>query len=212
MSNFALLICIVTRNYGDIIAKASSNAGATGGTILMGRGTASNKILQILGIGDSGKDIFLCIIEQQKKITIQKAIKTVCSKYKMSNGIMFTTNVSAKLQSNIYKKGEQNMQETNTTLITLIVNRGFADDAMEQARNAGASGGTILTARGTAKSGDAKFFGIDIVSEKEMLLIIVEKNKYNAVFEAIKNLKCLSTPGTGIIYSSPAYDFTTLGK
>lgn len=40
-------------------------------------------------------------------------------------------------------------------LFAFIVNAGFADDAMAAARKAGAPGGTILKARGTASGEDA---------------------------------------------------------
>ena len=36
-------------------------------------------------------------------------------------------------------------------LIIAIVNRGFADDVMSAAKSAGATGGTIMNARGTGK-------------------------------------------------------------
>ena len=57
-------------------------------------------------------------------------------------------------------------------LITVIVNSGYADDVMAVAKKAGASGGTILGARGTGTEEDVKFFGITLVPEKEILLIV----------------------------------------
>ncbi|HOS31446.1 MAG TPA: P-II family nitrogen regulator, partial [Treponemataceae bacterium] len=97
-------------------------------------------------------------------------------------------------------------------LITIIVNAGFADDAMDAARKAGASGGTILNGRGTGKAEDVSFFGITIVPEKEVLLILVEKGKSPAILEAVKNLECLTGPGTGIAYCTEVSDFVQLGK
>ena len=54
---YKLIISIVPHNCGEIIACAAVEAGATGGTILMGRGTAQNNILQLLGLGETSKDI-----------------------------------------------------------------------------------------------------------------------------------------------------------
>ena len=97
-------------------------------------------------------------------------------------------------------------------MISVIVNKGYADDAMAAARKAGAGGGTVITARGTAREDDEKFFGVHIVPEKEMLIILVESGKKDAVLNAIKNLRCLSEPGSGIAFCAGVDDFILLGK
>ena len=45
-------------------------------------------------------------------------------------------------------------------VIFAIVNAGYAEDAMEVAREQGARGGTILSGRGVAREKEAAFFGI----------------------------------------------------
>ena len=106
------------------------------------------------------------------------------------------------------------MSKTNfeNTMITVIVNKGYADDVMAAARNAGAGGGTVVSARGTARETDARFFGMHIVPEKEMLIMVVSSDKKDAVISAIEEMKCLKEPGMGIAYSCAVEDFTTLGK
>ena len=102
--------------------------------------------------------------------------------------------------------------EMERDLITVIINKGYADDAMAAARKAGAGGGTVINARGTAREDDAKFFGMHIVPEKEMLCIVVEHEKKDAVLEAIRTLPCLAEPGSGIAYCSAVSEFVMLGK
>ena len=96
-------------------------------------------------------------------------------------------------------------------LITLIVNKGYAEDAMAAARSAGARGGTIINGRGTAKEGDEKFFGMEIVPEKDILMILVENSQCDAVIDAVKKLPCLQSPGSGITFCADAHDFASLG-
>ena len=103
-------------------------------------------------------------------------------------------------------------QNCQKELITVILNKGYADDAMAAARKAGAGGGTVINARGTAREDDAKFFGMHIVPEKEMLMIVVDEDKKDAVLEAVKSLDCLSVPGSGIAFSSSVNEFSLLGK
>ena len=113
-------------------------------------------------------------------------------------------------QVEIEEEGENKM--ATHTLITVILNTGLAEDAMAAARKAGASGGTIINARGTGKEEDVSFFGIQIVPEKEMLIILAEKSQETAILEAIRTLPCLQKKGTGITFCSDVNNFTTLGS
>lgn len=107
---------------------------------------------------------------------------------------------------------DENMAENSNEMITVIVNKGYADDIMAAARKAGAGGGTVLNARGTARENDKRFFGMHIVPEKEMLVIVVPSEKLESVLAAIKAVKCLKEPGMGIVYNSKVEDFALLGK
>ena len=212
MSPFILLVAIVPRNKGTALIQAACTGGATGGTIVTGRGTASNKVLQVLGLGSSEKDIAYTVVPAEKRESVIHSVQNFAVAEKRGFGILFTLDVMAKWQGGQIQSGEYTMQAIERKLITLIINKGYAEDAMAAARAAGASGGTVINARGTAREGDAKFFGVTIVPEKEMLLLIVENEKAEAVFEAVRNLPCLAEPGSGIMYSSPAADFTLLGR
>ena len=91
--------------------------------------------------------------------------------------------------------------------INIIVNKGYAEDAMAAARKAGAGGGTIISARGTAKEGDSTFFGVEIVPEKEMLMILVPHDKCDAIVQAVSSLACFEKAGSGIIFSNKVESF-----
>lgn len=101
---------------------------------------------------------------------------------------------------------------TPHTLITCIVNKGMAEAVMEVARKAGASGGTILPARGTGKEEDAKFFGFPWVPEKDMLLMLVGADLTGKVLEAIKKVPALEEPGSGISFCIDVERFISFGK
>ena len=83
---------------------------------------------------------------------------------------------------------------------------------MAAARSAGAGGGTVVNARGTARETDERFFGVHIVPEKEMLIMIVPADKKEPVLKAIQEVKCLKEPGMGIAYSAGVENFCQLGK
>jgi len=214
-----LLISIVPHNSGEFITDTAKKAGAGGGTIAMGRGTASNGILQLLGLGDTSKDIVYIILEDEKYQDAKDAIIQACEN-KKHFGVLFSLEVGdfvkAGSKKSVEKTGGDSMAENEKKetyqMINVIVNKGYAEDAMEAARRAGAGGGTIMGARGTAKEGDAAFFGMKIVPEKDMLIILVPNDKKDDIVEAIKALPCFAEAGSGIIFCNEAQDFTVLGK
>ena len=57
MSSFNMIIGIVPRGSAELLTHAAAEAGAGGGTISRGKGTAANSILQLLGFADSDKDL-----------------------------------------------------------------------------------------------------------------------------------------------------------
>ena len=214
--SYKLIVTIVPHNFGDEISSIAVKAGAGGGTVLMGRGTAENSVLQLLGLGDTSKDITYNIVDQNIEQKVREAIIEETKKKKNHFGVMFSILLgdfmkAGAVQQNI--EGEKIMEQTDSyEMINMIVNKGYAEDAMAAARKAGARGGTIIAARGTAKEGDAKFFGMEIVPEKEMLMILVPCNQKDEIIASIKQLKCFEKAGSGIIFCNKASDFTTLGK
>ena len=216
--NYKLLVSIVPHNSGELISNAAKSAGAGGGTIAMGRGTASNGVLQLLGLGDTSKDIVYIILEEEKCEAARAAIISA-SEAKKHFGVMFTLEVGSFVKAGNIKenevsetKGGRSMAAGTYQMINVIVNKGYAEDAMEAARKAGAGGGTIIGARGTAREGDAAFFGMKIVPEKEMLMILVPAEKKADIVAAITDLPCFAEAGSGIVFCNEAQDFTVLGK
>ena len=211
---YRLIMCIVPHESGELITNAAKQAGAGGGTILYGRGTASNNVLQLLGLGDTAKDITLNIVEESSIDSILNAIIQTCQEKKAHFGVMVTMDINdftkAGSMTETSNKGEETMAEYE--MINVIVNKGYAEDAMAAARKAGAGGGTIIGARGTAKEGDATFFGVEIVPEKEMLMILVPADKKEAIVSAVSDLPCFQKAGSGIIFCQAARNFTLLGK
>ena len=95
-------------------------------------------------------------------------------------------------------------------LVVCIVNAGFSLNVMEAARAAGARGGTILRARGTANPEAEEFFNITIQPDKEVLIILVPSDIKDAVIQAIHKTNGISTEGQGIVFSLPVERTTTV--
>ena len=97
--------------------------------------------------------------------------------------------------------------ESSDIQITFIVSHGDAYDIMTAAREAGAKGGTILNAHGTRKEDDVQFFGMTLALEKEMLVIVAEKDEATNILNAVKDLPVFKKTGGGIIYTTEVKRF-----
>ena len=102
------------------------------------------------------------------------------------------------------------MTTNNHEVIFAIVNAGFAEDAMDVAREQGVRGGTILNARGVARADEAAFFGINIHHEKEILMMVVEKDIKDNVLNALYKEMGMAKKAQGIVFALPVSDVAGL--
>ena len=102
------------------------------------------------------------------------------------------------------------MKTDNHEVIFAIVNSGYAEEAMEIAREQGVRGGTILNARGAAREKEAVFYGITIHAEKEMLMMVVESAIRDNVLNALYQHLGMGKKAQGIAFSLPVSDVTGL--
>ena len=102
------------------------------------------------------------------------------------------------------------MTTNNHEVIFAIVNAGFAEEAMDVAREQGVRGGTILNARGVARANEAAFFGITVHHEKEILMMVVEKDIRDKVLNALNKEMGMAKQAQGIVFSLPVSDVAGL--
>ena len=98
----------------------------------------------------------------------------------------------------------------NYELIVTIVNEGFSELVMNAAREAGARGGSITHARGTANKDIEKKYGVIITPTKEMIYILVNSNITDAVMAAINKAAGMDTTGQGITFALPVSNVSGL--
>ena len=102
------------------------------------------------------------------------------------------------------------MTTKNHEVIFAIVNAGYAEDAMRVAKEEGARGGTIISGRGVAREDEAAFFGITIHADKELLMIVVEKEIRDKVLHALYKQMGMQQKTQGIVFALPVSDVAGL--
>ncbi|MBR3611486.1 MAG: P-II family nitrogen regulator [Oscillospiraceae bacterium] len=98
------------------------------------------------------------------------------------------------------------------SLVIAILNRGFSDVAMSAARNAGARGGTVISARSSGLHEEETFFGISILPEKEVVMILTSDETKKAIMRAIIKHVGIETDGGGLIFSLPVTDVEGISR
>lgn len=102
------------------------------------------------------------------------------------------------------------MADNKFELVVCIVNAGFSQIVMQAARSAGAKGGTIIHARGSANPEAEEFFNINIQPDKEMLILLVPGEIKDAILQAIYKVAGTGTDAAGIAFSLPVSRTTTI--
>lgn len=213
-SRFLLLITVVRKSRGERVVEIVRGAGAAGSTILMGRGAADSRILRLLFLGDTEKELVFTIAPADQMGSIIEALKSASDLCRKTPGIGLTIDVTFLARSGApqpFTFSGENAMPAGRSLICAIVNSGFAYDIMQAAREAGAKGGTVVRARGTASEKDSSFFGITIVPEKEMILILATDSECPPILEAVRGCPFFSEPGAGIVFCLPVSQFFQLG-
>ncbi|MBQ9345164.1 MAG: hypothetical protein IJT88_08135 [Kiritimatiellae bacterium] len=231
------LLAIVPRPHGQHAYEAAYAAGAPGGTLLPARVLATSSILQLLGLGDTSADVLLTVVPDDRTSAIAEAIRAYAAHARLRSHLVLAIPALHFLRAAptpLALTPEKEPPMTTPTpatpatpaenadpapdsssapfrLIIAILNKGYAEDAMAAARAAGATGGTVLSARGTAKPGDAEFFGVPLVPEKDQLLILAAADLAPAVTAAIQALPCFAQKGSGVLFTLPATAFLPLG-
>ncbi len=95
------------------------------------------------------------------------------------------------------------MEQTKSTkLVIILVNAGHAEDVIDLAREAGATGATILNARGESAKHEV-FMGITVDSEKEMIMILAESDVADRILAVVKEKAGIKTEAHGVAFSLP---------
>ncbi|MGI5986064.1 MAG: P-II family nitrogen regulator [Clostridiales bacterium] len=195
---------IVNFGLGSKLLHAAKSHGIPGGTILLGKGTVNNRILEFLGLSDIRKEIVFMVADRN---TIYQALEKLNKEFKFekpNHGIAFTTSIRSLIGTRIGRIDslieERGVDIPMYHAITVIVDKGKAEYVIEAATEAGSKGGTIINARGSGIHETSKLFSMEIEPEKEMVIILSEVENTDAIVSSIREHLKLDESGKGILF------------
>ena len=177
MSSLFLMITITDRRSTDGFLQLYKSHGVTVSMRTVGSGTAVQETLSTLGLEQTEKAVLFAMITAETWPGLQKDLRRKMRIDVPGTGIAFIIPVSSiggkrALQfltehQTFALKEESTLKDTRYELLLVIANQGHTGSIMDAARAAGASGGTVIHAKGTGKEGAEKFLDISLAAEDE---------------------------------------------
>lgn len=185
--------------------------------IFHAQGTASSEIMNTLGLSGEDKNILFCtlpkpfadhmLIQLQKKLHLGIPNSGIAFTVPIlgCSGRMFQLmeHLPTEEKQTVLGRYESEMIENEYAMIMAIVNQGFSEEVMDAARPMGASGGTVFHSRRIGNEEAMKFWGIRIQEEREIILILAQKQNKLPIMQAICQQCGMQSEAHGIVFSLP---------
>lgn len=186
---------------------------------LHGRGTAVQSMLDLLGIESTEKRIVLSVANEAKTQELFWELKRRLFIGVPGHGIALAVPIKSIAGGKTLRylnSGESNAKYTPELnyayeLIVVIANEGRTDLVMNTARNAGATGGTVLHGKGTGNAETQKFLNVSLAQEKEVILIVAKSAQKQEIMRSILKSAGPDTEAGAITFSLPISEVAGFG-
>jgi len=88
-------------------------------------------------------------------------------------------------------------------IILASVKTDITNKIVDAAKKAGATGATIIPARGTGIREAKTFFGLSLEAQTDVIMFLLEEHLVNSVLTTIGSVGEFNKPGTGIAFTLP---------
>jgi nitrogen regulatory protein P-II 1 len=88
-------------------------------------------------------------------------------------------------------------------IIIASVKTDITDHVVDTAKKAGATGATIIAARGTGIREAKTFFGLSLEAQTDIILFLLQADRVDKVLKIIGEVGRFDKPGTGIAFVMP---------
>lgn len=217
MNNLCMLFIIINAHDEKKILKVINQYKVGFKVVMHGMGTASSSLLEYFGLNDEEKTIITAVLPSVmcRYLFLELEKKVNFNEHGMGIAFSIPLSSSTKYMVDFYdncKMEEIEMEDGNQHLIVTIVNQGYAEKVMNEAKKSGATGGTTISGRGLENEKAIKFLNIAIEPEKDIVLILTSTEKKTNIMNAIVENCGLKTPGAGICFSLPVDNVAGISK
>lgn len=211
MSSMHFVIGVTARELEEEFVDCLGRAGAVPAFVSLGHGTVTPGILELLGLEKTEKSVLFSVCAHAVAHRVLRALTAQIGLNSPGRGIALTLPVSSmdrRLAAMLeggqpIERQEDEVMSLPYELIIAIVDKGTSDLVMDAAREAGASGGTVIHAKGTDAGRSRKFFGISLAEEREVVLIVVPAADKAPVMRSIAHQAGAGSETHALLFSLP---------
>ena len=203
MSSLFLMSTITDRRTADAFLQLYEAHGVNVTLRTVGTGTAVQETLSTLGLEKTEKAVLLAVVTAQTWQEVQRDLRRKMRIDVPGTGIAFTVPLSSiggkralgflTEHQTLTWKEESTLKDTRYELLLVIANQGYTGSIMDAARAAGAG-----------MEGAAPFLGMELVNEKELVLIVSRTAQKNRIMKAI--MDGADRRAGAIVFSLPVTD------
>ena len=214
-NRIVMLFSIMGRGKGKKYMDMLTEKGISFHIQMTARGTAPSEMMDILGLGNTDKDVIVSYATEQTCSSYIEALAKDVGATAGYGGLMMCFRLSAinRLTSEIINRSAPDSEEKGVTkkmanthkqqLILVTVNQGFTGQVMQTAKKAGAMGGTILRARQASADKLEQYGDIAAQEEKEVIAILAPESTAAKIMEEVNKEHGFHTNARGIITALP---------
>ncbi len=206
-----LIITVLDRAKEDIFISICESLGIIHNNSMLGYGTATSEHLEKYGLSETEKSVIMNTATADRVEKLLKSAKRRLMIDVPGNGVIMTIPVKsvgggralAYMTNDAKPDGKIPDMDFKYELLIVILNQSYMYDVMSYAKEAGATGGTVLHAKGTGTTNEKQFLGVSLATEKEVILITVKTEEKTKVMKAITENAGPDTPAGAICFSVP---------
>ena len=173
-------------------------------------------MMDILGLGSNDKDIIVSLAAEKSIKTLMADFGSNFTSYSQYGGLMMVLKMAAatklvtemlhhNLTQNYEKEGSFGAMknEHKHNLIFITVDQGYADEVMRVAKQAGATGGTIIKGRIADTDMFLELAEADVESNREIICIMAAQAVGAEIMESVNKEFGITSPAHGTICAVP---------
>ncbi len=203
MFEYSVIVTISKQGKASKILSKLKEVDVKGGTIVYGKGTASNEILKFFEYTSIKKEILFTVIKKERENEILEYMSKCFNFHKPNTGIAFSMPLIEVVTTNEHaKEGKKENLDMEYEVVFVVVDNHRGDEVVSIANRYGAKGATIIHGRGSGVHEKGSIFNITIEPEKEIVMMLIKANKHQEVVDGLSKELDIKSPGNGIIFSA----------
>jgi len=191
-----MLVTVVNRADGEAAVQMLNNYDFFLQFSCDAQGSQGSDFLALLGVGTLEKVIVFGIAPGERVDKALLDIRESLNLEKAGHGIAFTVPLDREDR-------RMNKMKNEYSMLMTVVNPGVSAEVVATAKEAGARGGTIISAKQASSNDVGNFLGISIQSEKEIVVIVTSEEKKQGIMQAINESFGMQTQSQGVVLSVP---------